>query len=386
MTQDQIRRALDTVSMTQQQMDKLRSALDARLPETADPKQYYTWRKPEKRYRPAGLVAVLALVLVVFLGMQMLPSIQVSQTQAQSSFAEFYQSDLYKAALEWAKVLKPYEKYGVNGPPTVSAMPEPYFEYHCYNNEMKEKLDFICEKYGLSLVGESDFVEDYTELLSYTGGRNILRKREDVHYSVYGGWYYSDGGFRSGGEITMYQDTLWPYPIDFEFQCVPKTTFDELMVYVVSFQNYESWEYTASNGVPVLIAKAEEYAYLFAETEDSVLFIRVNDQNLGDNRIFEMTMSREALEAFAEAFDFSMSVDAEITVQEPPPDPNRIRVLDDTDLYSAPHENANIIGTLSAGEVHELVKADHFNGSQWALIAEGWARAEDLELYYEETS
>ena len=340
--------------------------------------------KTEKQ-RPWGAViaAVLALVMLVsvFVWRQE-QNVQLLTPEEPSAFDDFYGSALYQAALEWAACLKPFEKYGVNGPSEQMAFAEPYGYYHVYNEEMKEELDRICEEYGLSLQGRGNVKDTYQELLDHLGTENVLAFPDGVEHQTFGTWYYPDGSYWFGGDVIMgYEGSLWEQPIGYEFHRTMKTCFTEELLYVVAFQNYDAWEYTTENGVPLRLAIDEEagFAYLFAEAEDSVIFVRISDQNTADNVAFEMTMSHEAVEAFAECFDFNVPVyDGEV-----PPEPNMALLMVDKDLYSAPVLTGDILGQLEAGSRMEIMRLENVNNVKWVLTYDGWITAEDLDLYYD---
>ena len=66
----------------------------------------------------------------------------------------------YKASLEWQKFLETYDQDGkLLRKADTDDFQEPieYMSYNCYTQEMTEKINVICQKYGLELLGPTHF-------------------------------------------------------------------------------------------------------------------------------------------------------------------------------------------------------------------------------------
>ena len=66
--------------------------------------------------------------------------------------------------------------------------------------------------------------------------------------------------------------------------------------------DYEQWEYTTADGVPLLLALGPSKALILADTEESFVTVNV----LGDWAMGTFDISREDLEEIAEGFHFSV--------------------------------------------------------------------------------
>lgn len=70
---------------------------------------------------------------------------------------------------------------------------------------------------------------------------------------------------------------------------------------------FECWEYTSSHDQSLFFFVTDDEGLVFAEQEDAFVLVIVKSLRVGDIVHGEQTMSREALEAFAETFDYSLT-------------------------------------------------------------------------------
>lgn len=209
----------------------------------------------------------------------------------------------YKATREWYEWLETYD-------PDQSVyhseeafredFGDDYYAYNLYSREMKDKLDEICEKYGLELLGKM-----YTDPDIAAGCRalqipGIFRPGVSVEADWGQIGYYANGSFRLEGYVSL--DGGRQHIVT--YRCHRKNAFSDLYASVGPEGTYEEWIYTTSYGVDVLMVldyggvrghanmyiERGEYVYLFGISE-------FDDMPLPD---------KAEMEAYAEAFDFTV--------------------------------------------------------------------------------
>lgn len=174
-----------------------------------------------------------------------------------------------------------------------------YYEYNLYSQEMKDKLDEICEKYGLELLGKMYVDPDVEAACKALQIPGIFRPGANVEVDCSGISYYANGSFRWEGTVTL--------PGSNEqiviYRCNRKNAFSDLYSDIGPEGTYEEWSYTTSYGVDVLMVL--DYggicgnASMFVERGEYVYEFNISelDTPLPD---------KAEMEAYAEAFDFTV--------------------------------------------------------------------------------
>ena len=178
-----------------------------------------------------------------------------------------------------------------------------YEAYACYSPEMEQKVDEICEKYGLSKVSGFQIVEDYSELCNKAEiGDFCIRAAENVKQTVLSSYLY-DGVFFMEGNAVLAGSSM--YEASYQLACVEKGYFTTSYLDFGDISECSVREYTTKKGENVLFVNItnEErgtHTYIIAEREKSFIVINV----LGD--MSDITdVNDEGLELLAEAFDFA---------------------------------------------------------------------------------
>lgn len=229
------------------------------------------------------------------------------------SLQGYSESPNYQASKEWNDFLDAYDPDGEllkaadDGAYTA---PMDYMSYLCYTPEMKAKIDEICDKYNLEILGPVYTVHSGWEVfmdLNIPSLPGVFSENNvPAGYDLYEGYYYRDGTFQFSGEITFTgEDAPWLYPIQFTYRCVQKTAFDGVLATVGELETYDQWNYTLPDGTTVLLALSTEEAFIIADTEDYFASIMIPDTYWGDLLYGEVHMTREVLEAFAGLFSFT---------------------------------------------------------------------------------
>ena len=224
------------------------------------------------------------------------------------SLQGFVGSANYQAAKEWREFIESYDSDGkllkASSLDDYQASTE-YMAYNCYTQEIQKKIDEICAKYNLELLGPI-YIEEHAENLFNTVGiKNIICDNTEAEIILNSEYYYRDGTFSLSGVAAMkYEKIPWPYRINFEYRCVMKTAFDEVILSIGDVESYEQWNYTLKDGTEVLLALNEEKALLIADQEEYFVTVNILNPYAIDAIHGEQQMDKEALETFADIFIF----------------------------------------------------------------------------------
>lgn len=265
-------------------------------------------------------VIALALLLVgcavaVLLNLNSLSFRQEEQTDQRTgqtqvwnlvSLQGFVGSDNYKATQEWYK----FWQSNTSAYDDAWTIDDAYSAYQCYSMEGKAKIDEICEKYGLKLLGKGMVTESAQESLYALGIRHLVSTSTVADTQLHGGIFYPGGSFWMRGEVTLPQgDGLWPYPIEFQFRYVMKDVFDNAYLNVGDIRDYDQWQYTAPDGTALSLAISQRMGLILLDRENAFVSILVQNPSVEDLQGNARTMSREDLEAFAAVFDYTLAPD-----------------------------------------------------------------------------
>ena len=209
----------------------------------------------------------------------------------------------YKATKEWYEWLETYDTDMAiyhSEEAFSEDFGDDYYAYNLYSREMKDKLDDICQKYGLELLGKmyvDPDIEAGCKALQIPG---IFRPGAVVEADWGQICYYANGSFDLEGDVSLNGQESHIV----SFRCHRKNAFSDLISSVGSEGSYEEWIYTTSYGTDVLMVldhggvrgnahmyvEQGEYVFLFAISE-------FDDRALPD---------KEMMEAYAETFDFTV--------------------------------------------------------------------------------
>ncbi|MGN0977595.1 MAG: hypothetical protein ACI4PH_06015 [Faecousia sp.] len=223
----------------------------------------------------------------------------------------------YQASKEWYEWEHAYDPDGAIRD-SQSAYSEDFGEeyqaYNLYTREMKDKVDALCEKYNLELLGPVHTDTDIAYTFQAMGIDGILKPNANTE-ADYGSYtYYENGSFeiflRLSGESNP-----WPYDTLVRFCCNRKNTFSSFYTSIGPDGTYEEWVYTTSDGIDVLMVMQEDIlfgnsAFMMADRGDYFFFIDDIDTQAYSEMEGKQNMDRAGLEAIAEFFDFSIQPQA----------------------------------------------------------------------------
>lgn len=237
----------------------------------------------------------------------------VTEPRTRLSLQGYVGSDSYMGAKEWYDFLQTYDQDGAiefSDEAYSVEFSEEYQNYNLYSVEMKEKLDEICQKYELELLGPILMDTTAENMFRELGINGILREdaQAEIDWSNGGpGYFFKSGSFEVECYVTLTEENNpWPYKNLITFRCHNKKSFDDVTIGMEDPSVYEEWNYTTSDGVETLLVKGPEAAFIVADIGDYFITVTGIDTKAGNILDGEYTMSREGLEAYAEIFDFSI--------------------------------------------------------------------------------
>ncbi len=208
-------------------------------------------------------------------------------------------SDEYAAASEWnAYVQRWLSESEIDN---YYRAEEQYLRYQVYSDEMAEKLDGICEKYGLSLHGAMDVVyqSDAAKVAEFNAciGTDLLFPNNSA--VSFSGYWYSEGSFQLDAYIAVPTEEL----VNVQLRRCMKGVMDDVFLNVANI-NGEEWTYTTADGVTLGVAMGETHAVIYADSDNAFVLVNVIEIMAGDDG--EQTVfTRELLETLAEQINFA---------------------------------------------------------------------------------
>lgn len=245
-------------------------------------------------------------------------------------------SPTYLAAQEW---LAYTQSYTPSGGDSWDSPPE-YWAYSVQNQEMVDKLNAICEKYGLKIIGKPWHEQiDCTPFLSLLGVDSLLKPNAGATLSIPAGRFFPGGSFTIYGTLTL---SGAEYP--FTYHCVKKDVFYDVFGYLepssVSQQNY-----TTADGVNALLLKSSSSGMILVDRENQFLTLGID----GD----------APLEQIAECFDFTVHPNAPDTAaadaREQASQEEMLSRMGDPNILRRP---------TYAEYVQDLIRGDEMNRSE----------------------
>lgn len=169
----------------------------------------------------------------------------------------------------------------------------------CYSQEMADKSEEICEKYGLQKLTGFTLPKNYEGLCKGARVGDFLGDgAEDAKAGYIAGWFFADGSFQVSASALAAASIT-----DCQISRHVKGTFDETTLNVGNIEEYRQWTYQTKCGVTVLLANnGTTKALILADLEKSFITVNV----LGNLRINTFDISDEQLEKMADAIDFSV--------------------------------------------------------------------------------
>lgn len=274
---------------------------------------------PRKRLWLIAAIVALALLLVGCATLYVLHLQDMAFGEAQRAGSSGSSETWFKLSLqgvegtpgylaqkewhEWLETYDPNDEIYHSEEAFSEDFGEEYEAYLLYTRAMKDKLDEICAKYHLNLLGKMHRDPDPEAACQALGIRGILRVPAETDLAFR---YYADGSFTAEGTVTLTgPDAVWPYGEVLSFSAFRKDSFNDVYS-MIPKENFTEWNYRTSYGADVLIVSVEgtedgtwvNGASLFADGGDYMIHLNLTE--------YDRTWTKEALESYAEAFDFTV--------------------------------------------------------------------------------
>lgn len=186
--------------------------------------------------------------------------------------------------------------------------PEVYDAVHAYTPEMQAKVDEICEKHSLKLPGRYTTIYGPEENLFPVLGLPGIHREDTQIDNIFdaGGYYYQNGNFQISGSLRLTNGT-WNNEFSYSYRYSRKGYLDTTAISVSDMDAFDQWEYVSADGTKLLLAISPEQCLVLADRSNAFISINIHYPSIGESTVFGTEpMPHEALEAFADAFDFGI--------------------------------------------------------------------------------
>ena len=296
---------------------------------------------PRKSRRPLLIAALIALMLllvgcgvVYVLKMQDLKlgeaqvtqdrwdnqqHTMVSQTVSQQTLtlSGLKGTPSYQAAQEWYEFEQTYDpdhQIYFEAKDNPEEFPVQYAFYNPYTQDMVNKIEEICGKYDLQLVGAPVKAQSAKALLKYLDIDSILLPDAPAEAAYDYASYYEGGYFHTDVTFRMTNGTdAWPYQTMLSFLYSPKDCFNNDL-FDLTGDDWQERNYTTKSGHDVLILRSPTVwsSGVFCDLEDATVALRVEtifqvytDEN-GYQEVIETPMTDEQLNQILDTINFDL--------------------------------------------------------------------------------
>ncbi len=226
-------------------------------------------------------------------------------------------SPSYQAAQEWYEFEKTYDPdhqifYAQADDPFEPS--REYDFYGPYTQEMVDKIDEICAKYGLKLIGERVKAQTSDDMREYLGIETVLLADAPASAIDPTAEYYEGGYFRSDFSIYMEPgEDVWPYKTLMGYLYGPKDCFNDDL-FKLEGDDWQERNYTTKSGHEVLILRSPTVweSWVFCDQKDATIVIRVEtihevytDEH-GYQEVIQTPMTDEQLDQILDTINFDL--------------------------------------------------------------------------------
>ena len=167
---------------------------------------------------------------------------------------------------------------------------EQYWAYNVRNQVMVDKVDEICAKYGLNVIGNPWHEHvDCNEFLPLIGVKSLLKADSSAILHIPQGRFFPGGSFTIYGSLTL-PETANPVGVTYDY--VKKDVFYDVFAYISS--NTTERNYTTADGLSLLLLESEESGMVMIDREDCFISLSIELPN------------GSSLENVADQFDFTI--------------------------------------------------------------------------------
>lgn len=186
--------------------------------------------------------------------------------------------------------------------------PAEYISYSANSQEMVDRINAICEKYGLKLMGKAALALHYdTDILAEVLGIDgILKDDAQAQEEFSGGRFYESGNFGLDYYVSLLDlEAEWADRILVSYTYSCRDVFSTTYIAIEDPEAAEQWNYTLADGTEVLIVSADGMGHILCDREDAFLCVSFEAVSENGNGREEV-MSRRDMELIAEALDYTL--------------------------------------------------------------------------------
>ncbi len=231
------------------------------------------------------------------------------------SFAGLSDSPASQALGQWRAFRENYDPEGkhATNEPDQPDIPNNYeWVYHCYTQEMTQKLDEITEEFGLKLLDTwVPITKKQSEYaLEALGVSSLLREGAAAEMGAVHGMLYPPYNFELSFSLTLIgENATWQTPVEMTaYYCRKDYLPEEAIVWELMLQDFDQWSYTTSEGTEVMLARNQYgLGFLHVEQANAYLTVVIFGNTAGiENPAPDQLPGKEALEQIAQALNLEI--------------------------------------------------------------------------------
>lgn len=189
------------------------------------------------------------------------------------SMQGFEDSPAYNALQEWLVYSTDY----IHQHPEVRfhsdfKRPDSYECYPCYSQEMVDKTEELCSKYGLHILGKSTFLKNLSEMQE-AGLTYVLSPAAVTRCFL--GTLFADGSFVAEGELDLSERC--EMAVQFQLHRIRKDAFYTTPLGINGLSRCTQWNYRTKNGSHALLALNSTTGLIFTENDNSFITVIIEE-------------------------------------------------------------------------------------------------------------
>ncbi|MBR4289143.1 MAG: hypothetical protein IKT52_00695 [Oscillospiraceae bacterium] len=213
--------------------------------------------------------------------------VETELTQDVISLQGIQSTPAYLANQEWLQFTQTYKpeagEYWESN--------ENYWAYSVLDQTMADKIDEICDKYSLKVIGKPwhEHVDCY-QFLPIVGIEDLLKADSTAKLNIPSGRFFEGGSFTVYGTLTLKDQEN---PLNLTYHCIKKDVFYDVFAYVPRV-NVTEKHYTTDENESVLLLYSNKSGLILANHNEYFITISVD------------LVDGVSLEQVADVFDFTV--------------------------------------------------------------------------------
>lgn len=226
------------------------------------------------------------------------------------SMAGMEESKNYQADREWFEFTQSYDPDRSLWKASEGfEKPAQYNDYLAYTQEMLDKIDEICEKYGLKLVGDvAIFQQGDGDVFAQTLGIHSIAREDSAMTVEFGAARAAEcGNFNASYNATLINpDTKQEYSFMLVYDYRDKAYFSGRYLIIGDGESVQQWTCTLPDGTEALIVSDKGGdAYILYDRQDASINISIRNVGWNWDSPGDI-LSREDMNLIAQSLDYSL--------------------------------------------------------------------------------